>query len=135
MATPQTNRLPRFERAQGALELHLTDRDINEILAVVYVLRLSNSDQIQALATGSKQQILRRLQKLFHTGLLDRITPRLNYRVGSEPIVYAITNAGIQTLENEGIVKSFPQTDYNHKNRTIGEPFIRHTLLVSQFRT
>ncbi len=134
MATAQTNRLPRFERAEGALELHLTDRDVNEILAVVYMLRLANSEQIQALVTGSKQQILRRLQKLFHAGLLDRITPRVEYRAGSQPMVYAISNTGIQTLENEGIVKISPQTDYNHKNRALGEPFIRHTLLVSQFR-
>ncbi len=32
------------------------------------------------------------------------------------------------------MIERITETDYNHKNRAIGEPFIRHTLLVSQFR-
>jgi hypothetical protein len=48
--------------------------------------------------------------------------------------VYAITNQGIQHLRKEGLIQNITETDYNHKNRAIGEPFIRHTLLVSQFR-
>jgi hypothetical protein len=99
------------------------------------MLRLATSDQIKALATGSKQQILRRLRKLYDAGLLDRITPRLEYGAGSKPMMYAITNKGLQTLQKEGLLDNIPDTDYNYKNRAIRAEFIEHRLLVSQFRT
>jgi DNA-binding PadR family transcriptional regulator len=135
MSTQPKQRLPRFRRAQGAPELHLTHRDIAEILPVIHMLRLATSEQISALATGSKQQILRRLRKLFDAGLLDRITPRIEYGAGSKPMVYAITNKGLQTLQKEGLIQTIPETDYSYKNQQIGELFIDHRLLISQFQT
>ena len=130
----QPTRLPRFRRAKSAPELTLTDRDVNEILAAVHSFRLLTSEQIKALATGSKQQILRRLQKLFHAGLLERIAPRLTYGAGSEPMIYAITNKGLQHLQKEGLIEKITQTDVNEKNHALRPLFIDHRLLVSQFR-
>src|SRR5713101_1333480 len=131
--THKPGRLPRYKRAAGDVSLVLTARDL-EILRLVQSFRLLTSEQIQALTQGSGQNILRRLQKLFHSGYLDRLSPRLTPNGGSAKMIYAITNRGIATLQKEGVLKEVRATDLNAQNRGLHDFSIHHRLLISHIR-
>ena len=61
-------RLPRFVRHRFRKPpFVMTERD-EDILWLVSKFRVVSSDDLQRLMPGSKQAILRRLQKLFHHG-------------------------------------------------------------------
>jgi hypothetical protein len=131
--TLKTGRLPRYKRAAGDVSLVLTARDL-EILRLVQSFRLLTSEHIQALTGGSDQNILRRLQKLFHAGYLDRLSPRLTPNGGSAKMIYAITNKGVATLQKEGVLKEVSTTDLNAQNRGLHDFSIDHRLLISHIR-
>lgn len=126
-------RLPRYRRAAAEIPLLLTQRDL-DILAAVESHRLLTSYHLQALIDGSVQQILRRLQMLYHAGYLDRIRPRFVQGGGSARMVYAITNRAIRALQDRGVLESSSRTDWNAKNRSLHDLSIRHRLLVSHAR-
>ncbi len=129
-ATTTPTRLPRYKRTQREVACILTGRDL-EILALVESFRLASSEHVQALVEGSNQNILRRLQKLFHRGYLDRIRQELVEDGGSSKMVYAITNKGIRELQKAGKLDERTATDWNAQNRGLHDLSIRHTLLIS----
>jgi hypothetical protein len=132
---PKPKRLPRYKRAPREVDFMLTKRDL-EILKTVKDFRLLTSAHIQALADGSNQGILRRLQKLFHAGLLDRLSPqRTPYGEGSAKMIYAVTNQGVRTLQKEGLIAEPTSTDWNFQNRSLHDLSIHHTLLIAHIRT
>ena len=135
MTTPsiQPTRLPRYMRADAKLHLALTHRDLY-ILRLVESFRLMTSEQICALTEGSAQGILRRLQKLFHTGYLDRLPRKFVHGGGSAKMIYAITNRGISALQKEGLIQNPSNTDRNAKNSDLHDRFVDHRLLISQIR-
>lgn len=99
-------RCPRFQRCADPGPIHLTRRDI-AVLQKVHQYRFLRSTHLIQLLTGSPQQLLRRLQALYHHGYLDR--PRIQidyYRAGSRPIVYGIGRRGIAFLRERGFVPS-----------------------------
>ena len=98
-------RLPRYTRGATEVSCVLTPRDLS-ILQAVESFRLLTSEQIQLLAEGSDQGILRRLQVLFHAGYLDRLRPQFVNGGGSAKMIYAITNKGIRTLHKEGLIQN-----------------------------
>ena len=123
-------RLPRFERAR-ARSMILTPRDL-QILRAVHRYRLLRSTHLIALADGSPQTALRRLQLLFHHGYLDRPTAQLDWYVrGSEPLAYALGNRGAQALAAESELKS-GALRWEMKNRDFSRLFLRHTLAVAE---
>src|SRR5690349_7004126 len=96
-------RLPRFTRAKQIRPIQITARDF-DIIRQVSRLRFLRSSHIQSLLGGSPQQLLRRLQLLYHHGLLERPRAQLDYysRSGSEPIVYGLGNEGVALLSDNG---------------------------------
>jgi hypothetical protein len=73
--------------------------------------------------------ILRRLQKLFKHGYLER--PRVT---NNEPLVYAMGNKGQDELtQHYGI--DCKEIDWVTRRRESQEPHIKHTLLIARFRT
>ncbi len=64
-------RRPRFRRAEKLPPMRLTPRD-EEILRAVFRHRFLRSNQIARIVSGSRQQLLRRLQSLYHHGYLER---------------------------------------------------------------
>ena len=126
-------RLPRYRRAATEVPCLLTERDM-EILQIVHAFRLITSAHLQALVTGSNQGVLRRLQKLFHAGYLDRIPPRRTNAGGSSKMIYATTNCGVRLLQKAGAIQRLTQTDWNAQNRALDTLFIDHTLLISHIR-
>ncbi|MDA2934787.1 replication-relaxation family protein [Acidobacteria bacterium AH-259-D05] len=111
----------------------LTKRDL-DILQIVESYRVANSTHILALTEGSNQGILRRLQKLFHKGYLDRLRPQRIEGGGSVNMTYAITNKGFRVLQKEGLIQEATQTDWNTKNRSLRDVSINHRLLITHIR-
>src|SRR5919106_1245655 len=129
MPHPQTRR-PRFERAPMP-PMILTPRDL-QILRAVHRHRLLRSTHLVALSGGSRQATLRRLQLLFHHGYLDRPPMQLDwYARGSEPLVYALGNRGVEVLETEGVVRR-GGIRWDTKNRNLSRVFLHHTLAVAE---
>jgi hypothetical protein len=127
MASP---RLPRFARARSSSPIQVTARDI-EIIRQAFQHRFLRSTHLTSLLGGSRQQILRRLQQLFHHGYLDRPLAQLDhYRHGSQPMVYGLGNKGMELLERQdGIPRR--KLDWTARNRAVGRYFMEHTLAVA----
>jgi len=125
-----SDRRPRFKRA-SAVPIQVTTRD-REIIRQIHCHRFLRSSHIVALIGGSEQQILRRMQLLYHHGFLERPRSQLRYyeRGASREIVYGLANKGGELLRRElGIaIGSFA---WSEKNHTIGRVYLDHALLVS----
>ena len=82
-------RLPRFTRAKQITAPQLTARD-REIIRFVFAHRFLRSTHIHALIGGSRQQVLQRLQRLYHHGYLERPRAQIDYyhQGGSQSMVY-----------------------------------------------
>lgn len=123
-------RLPRFERSDDVAPLLLTDRD-KEIIKYIHQHRFLRSDQIAALMGGSHQQTLRRLQRLFHHGYLDRPRCQIDYfHSGSRRMAYGLGNKGAAWLKKE-LSLAYHQLDWKRKN-SVGRVFLEHTLLTAE---
>ncbi len=122
-------RLPRFKRSSEIPPLWLTSRDV-EILKCFLRHRFLRSDHIVALSTGSKQQVLRRLQRLFHHGYLERPTCQIDYyHSGSRRIAYGLDNKGAAWLKRELSLPHY-KLDWKQKSQ-VGRLFLEHALFVS----
>lgn len=122
-------RLPRFKRIAEIASFQLTERD-REMVRQIQRHRFLRSSQIIALVGGSPQQVLRRLQLLFHHGYLDRPRAQIDYyrEGGSRHLVYGLGRKGISLLKREGGV---PASDSGDGLRVIGRLFLEHALLIS----
>jgi hypothetical protein len=125
------SRLPRFKRAVTIAPIQLTERD-REIIRLVHQYRFLRSPQIVVLLADSSQQLLRRLQLLYHHGYLERPRAQLNYyhQGGSSHIVYGLGNKGWAILKKE-LGPSFRELSWGEKNRSVGRMFLEHALFVS----
>lgn len=119
-------RRPRFERTPTNFNLHLTARD-REILRYVAAHRFLTSRQIHSLIGGSTQHVLRRLQRLFHRGFLDRPRAQIRYfsEEGSQPLVHAMGRSGARAIAN------LSRNHARYDNRTIKQLYLQHTLAVA----
>jgi len=127
---------PRYKRQPEALGgIRISDRDA-EIIKLVHDYRFMDSSQIQALVDGSDQVILRRLQKLFHHGYLDRPVSQIifsNPLMGHKNMVYGLGDRGADLLaERFGIDRG--NIIWKEKNNEVSQQYIQHTLMISNFR-
>lgn len=123
-------RNPRFKRVADR-GFQVTQRDI-DILRQLHRHRLLDSNLVAALVGGSAQGVRRRLNLLYHGGLVDRprAQQRTVYTSGSAPMVYALGNKGADVLlEHCGVVRG--KTDWGGKNRQLKDRFMAHTLLTA----
>jgi hypothetical protein len=127
----ESSRLPRFKRALAVASIQMTERD-REIIRLVHRYRFLRSPQVAALLNDDSQQLLRRLQLLFHHGFLERPRAQLQYYHlgGSRPIVYGLGNKGAALVMHE-LGVTFRELRWGEKNRTVGRIFFEHALLVS----
>ncbi len=122
-------RLPRFKRSPEIPPLRLTSRD-GEILKCLHRHRFLRSDHVISLCSGSRQQILRRLQRLYHHGYLERPHCQIDYfHSGSRRIAYGLGHKGAAWLKRELALK-FHQLEWKQKSN-VGRLFLDHALLVS----
>src|SRR5262249_25710434 len=80
---------------------------------------------------GSRRQLLRRLQLLFHHGFLERPRCQIDYfQSGSRPLVYGIGNKAVSYLRQESMT---PLESYNWRDNQTGRLFLEHSLLILEF--
>ncbi len=117
-------RLPRFKRTASVARIQITERD-REILRHVQRHRFLRSPQLAILLADQSQQLLRRLQLLFHHGYMERPRAQLDYyhQGGSRHLVYGLGSKGAALLKQGG--------RWGEKNRAVGRIFLEHALLVS----
>jgi Replication-relaxation len=125
-------RLPRFKRVPPGAPIQLTERD-RDIIRLVHRHRFLRSRQIVALMSGSEQQLVRRLQVLFHQGYLERPRAQIQYyeRGGSRTIAYGLGSKGGALLRREH-GNPVDSDSWSEKNHAIGRVFLEHALLVSE---
>jgi hypothetical protein len=107
----------------------LTPRDA-EIVRLVARHRFLRSTHIISLAGGSPQQLLRRMQLLFHHGYLERPRAQLDYfyQGGSKAMVYGLGKEGGAVLHS----KPTPERQRRpHNPSSIGRVFLNHALMVA----
>ena len=124
-------RHPRFRRAEKFASMDLTERDA-QILRAVNRHRFLRSRQIADLVGGSRQQVLRRLQRLYHHGYLERPRCQLDYyqQPGSRSITYGLASRGAAHLRRVDDIP-FSRLDWTSRNRAIKRLFLEHALMVS----
>jgi len=132
---PTFLRLPRFRRVETPPPFQLTARDLT-ILHAVARFRFLSSTLIICLVGGSPQQILRRLQLLFHHGYLDRPTSQVAqlahaFDFGNRPFIYGLGRAGAHVLAEAGIPLK-DRLDWTTKNARATAQFLAHTLETAE---
>ena len=120
-------RRPRFKRVSDFRNMRLTDRD-RAILSAVSRFRFLTTGHILSLVPGSRQNIIRRLQCLYHAGFLDRPKEQLPLRFAGEltELMYAPTHKGIAQTTVPG-----EETVWNKTYRPVSSLFLKHALSVS----
>jgi hypothetical protein len=132
--TDKQQRLQRFTRdPEAAGSFQFTKRDL-EILRHIAEHRFIRSDWIIKLVGGSRQQLLRRLNLLYHHGYLERPRCQLDYyhEGGSKSLVYGLASRGAGRLRRD-LDMPFERMDWTTRNKGIGRLFLEHTLMVSDF--
>ena len=128
--TQTATRRPRFRRHRLIKpSFALQPRDV-AIVRLVSEFRVISSDDLRLLLPGSDQGILRRLQRLFHHGYLDR--PRSQRQRGNSPMVYALGQRGAELVAETAGHR--PRIDWTEKNRQLQTRHLEHALMVSRFR-
>lgn len=124
-------RLPRFQRSSEISTFQFTERDRN-IIRLVYRHRFLRSSHICSLASGSDQQILRRLKLLYHHAYLARPRSQIDYyhQGVSREMVYGLGRKGASLLKAE-LGPMFREVPWDEENNSVKRVFLEHALLVS----
>ena len=125
---PKRKGRKRFQ-VDSSIGLYLMERDI-EIICEVHKYRFMTTKHLLCLFGSrgeSKQGIYRRLYRLYHNGYLYRFK-----RDANVPIAYALGNKGAQLL-SERLDIPMPAVDWTSKNRDVGNFFLDHTLMITEF--
>src|SRR3954463_9683566 len=130
MLSMENTRKPRFHRYAEIPPIHLTQRDIL-VLQHVNRHRFLSSAHIRSLLAGSGQQLLRRLQLLYHHGYLERPRAQIDYygQGGSRPIVYGVGTIGGVLLKSDEAPAS-ARNGWSAKNQAVRQLFLQHALLT-----
>ena len=111
--------------------MEVTARD-TEILRMVNRHRFLCSQQIADLVGGSRQQVLRRLQALYHHGYVERPACQIDYyhEGVSGSIAYGLASRGAAHLRRVDDTP-FSSLDWTSRNRSVKRLFLEHALMVS----
>jgi hypothetical protein len=105
-----------------------------EVLMQLADYRFLDTYQILALQPRGLRILPRRLQYLFHAGLVDRPPRQHDFLQPPGPVVYGLGNKGAEVLASALEVER-GKVDWQTKNREAGLPYIEHTLMISRFRS
>lgn len=125
----ESGRLPRFSRdPRQKPPFALQSRDV-AIIRLVAQHRVISSGDIQLVVGGSGQGVLRRLQRLYHHGYLDR--PRCQIERGNAPLVHALGQRGADLVAQETGQRAI--ADWSEKNRQLQSRHLEHGLMATRF--
>jgi hypothetical protein len=134
MSTTNARR-PRFARAADSISaMKMTQRDL-EILRLVAEHRFVRSTHLISLLGGSRVNLLRRLQKLYHHGYLERPHCQIDYyhKGGTRPMVYGLASRGAGRLRRDLDIP-FHRMGWDRPSRFQENPgrlFLNHALLIT----
>lgn len=135
----KSSRLSKFRREPERLHsMTLTQRD-RDALETLGVLGIATREQLQALHFPSKETACRRLQKLYHWGLVERLayaraffdfdgdepSAQTDEAFGSAPIVYCLTKLGRE------VVEEYTGSDVKPPPQIKNPVFLAHALMVN----
>ena len=137
---PHSTRLPKYRRDPDRFgRIEPTSRDM-EILRLVHERRFLTADMIAALVPGSRRQIARRLQGLFHHSFLARLLPPMRVRlghddhpIGSPKVAYALDAQGATAL-SAAFGVPLDALNWKPRNNQRMHWFLEHRLMISAFR-
>lgn len=111
--------------------MELTARD-TEILRTINRHRFLRSHHISDLVGGSRQQVLRRLQKLYHHGYVERPACQIDYyqKGGSRSMAYGLGSRGASHLRRVANIP-FSGLHWTSHNRAVKRLFLEHALMIS----
>ncbi len=121
-------RRPRFKRVGDLPNIRLTTRDF-AILSAIMRHRFLTTSHILSLVPGSRQNIIRRLQRLYHAGFIERPKAQLPLRFAGElsELVHSPTRKTVNHMATvEGTTVS------GKEYRPVTSLFLSHALLVSE---
>ena len=103
--------------------MEMTARDAG-ILRTVNRPRFFRSHLLADLVGGSRQQVLRRLQRLYHHGCLERPAGQIDYyqSPGSRSIAYGLASRGAAHLRRVDDTP-FSRLDWTSRNRSVKRLF------------
>ena len=130
MQKQPTTHAKRFKRERNYKPFILQEQDV-ELLELLASYRFLDTYMLLALQPRSLRGLRRRLQYLFHSGMIDR--PPRDYLRTPGPMVYALGNKGADVLAQKQELER-GKIDWQAKNHEVGSYFIDHTLMVSNFR-
>ena len=110
----------------------MQQRDV-ELLKLLADYRFLDTYQIASLQPRGPRNLRRRLQYLFHAGLVDRPPRQHDFLKPPMPLVYGLANKGADTLAHVLQIER-GKIDWQTKNREAGLPYIDHTLMIANFR-
>lgn len=96
-----TSRKPRFRRTFPPPPIHLTARDFL-ILNEVSRHRFLRSDHLLSLIAGSRQHLIRRLGRLYHSGFLERPRHQRQLQDAVRHFCYCLSERGRKELSKRG---------------------------------
>ena len=107
--------------------MRLTDRD-KAILSAVSRYRFLATSHVLSLVPGSRQNIVRRLQCLYHAGFLDRPRAQLPLRYAGElsEFVYSPTRTTLSHLAAKA-----EETSSRREYKSVSSLFLAHALSIS----
>ncbi len=120
-------RRPRFKRVSDFPSIRLTTRD-REILSAVCRYRFLTTSHILSLIPGSRQNIARRLQRLYHSGFLNRPSAQMPLRFARQisELVYCPTRKSFRHDED-----CCGRTASGNVWNRVSSLFLLHSLSVS----
>ncbi|MCP4284497.1 MAG: hypothetical protein GY792_08605 [Gammaproteobacteria bacterium] len=124
-------RRSRFKRTNTRKRLVLGDRDV-KILRWLYRYRYLRQSHLQTLfKPKSPKRFVERLGDLFHeTGYINRpVIQHQQFDARSNPMLYEISNAGIEYLESVGLLPHRAVL-YSRRSRQAYNPQFLHTMMI-----
>jgi len=129
---PRSYTYKRFVRNSKPQPFRLQPQDV-EILGLLFSYRFLTTYQILALQPRGLRNLRRRLQYMFHAGLVDRPPKQHDFLRPPGPMVYGLSNRGADVLSKVLKIER-SRADWHGKNRSAGLHYIDHTLMISNFR-
>ena len=126
---PPVSRLTRPKKKKG---FAMQNGDVDIIRALAR-FRFLHSGQVQQLIGRSEQVTLRRLQRLFEHGFLDRPECQKTHLThyfdqGARKLVYALGRQGAKVLARTDGAEHLERINWTLKNDRVDAPHLQHTL-------